>query len=210
MHNFNKMIEDIGTTSTGHSGMHTNISLKNEKFTKQNFNAVKLIALADNTLMHELFPVRGYVADMLSARLTQDMVFALAGADSRDLLRQFALTIGTDKSQGINMGHMDAEVETRRIEFRYTGGKDYSKRGKTLEWAVYRFAYVLEAAFNENFMEKEYRRNVLKLLDEKTQFFFKNLRIRKFDDLRKYRKQRTSIDSVDSFITAWVNGDIKK
>ena len=32
-----EMIRDIGDTSSGHAGLHTNMSLKSDKFTKQNF-----------------------------------------------------------------------------------------------------------------------------------------------------------------------------
>ena len=211
MHNFNKMIRQIGTTASGTAGMHVNMSLKNSKFTKQNFNALKLISLLDNNLMHELFPVRGHVENLFQNKLTPKMVFAIAGADSRHILDQFALTMGTEKFQGVNMQHMDANIEgARRIEFRYTGGKDYAERGKVLEWTIYRMAYALEAAFDKTFLENQYKKNVIDMLNDETKKYFRNQKIKDFNQLRKLRASNPEVIDVDDFFDKWVRGEIKK
>lgn len=210
MHNFLRMIRQIGTTNTGKAGLHTNMSLKSSKFTNRNFNAVKLVSLVDNQLMHELFPVRGHVDDLLSAKLTPKMVYTLAGAPSTQLLDQFSLVLGDQKFQGINFDHMKSRFqEAKRIEFRYTGGKDYAERGKTIEWAVYRFAYVLEAAFNENFLENQYKKNVIDLLDDATAKFFGRQKVKEFTKLRKIREKNPEIMDYETFIEKHVAGGLK-
>jgi hypothetical protein len=211
MHRMLKFIRQIGTTNSGKAGMHTNISLVSDKFVEKNFNPTKLVALVDNTLLHELFPVRGHVDDLLANALTPRKVFAFANAPGRDLVHFFSNHMGTEKFQGMNWNHMKGSIDhLKRVEFRYTGGKDYAERGKVLEWSVYRFAYALEAAFDDQFLEKEYKRNILELLDDATKKYFKNQNIKSFDELRRLRMANPGVSDMDDFVEKWVRGEIMK
>jgi len=162
------------------------MSLKNIKMGKQNFNPLKLVLMADNELIHDLFPVRTHVADVFR-ELSAQKLYDIAAADKNDIISTFDDIIPKGaKFQGINFSHLDIHKEDlRRIEFRYTGGKDYSERGKLMEWTVHRFAFALMASFNDKFMQKEYLKEITKVLDKHVKKSFPN-QFRSFVEMRNF------------------------
>lgn len=211
MHKMFNFINDIGSTASGHAGLHTNMSLINAKFNVQNFNAGKLVALADVKMLHEFFPVRGHVADM-SDVWNAENIFNIArpSNNSNDILKWFdSLISHNTKFQTMNFQHMSANINNRRIEFRAIGGKDYSDREKVIVWNVYRLAYVLEATFDEKFMHKEYLKAVMDTLNDKTRKFYKHFKVKDYLHLRELRKKNPKIETSDEFAYEATKGDVK-
>lgn len=174
-----KYINDVGDVSHGFAGLHTNMSLKNKIFGKDTFNKSKLMLLVDDELLHEFFPVREYIAKTVRQMGTDD-VFDIAlnhvkhneDAFSGGIGLDYALAFedyysSTTKLQGINFIKMrEVDISKRRMEFRAIGGKDYSERERTITWWVYRFAYIMQAAFDKDFLQKEYLKELIDILDK--------------------------------------------
>lgn len=171
-------IKKFGDVSHGHAGLHTNMSIKGKTFGKTSFNKSKLLLLVDDQLLREMFPVRSHVAKTVRNIDIRD-TFRIAKLHvnrSRSVLGDDFLTYSeafenffsdSTKSQGINFQHMKVDdIGKRRIEFRAIGGKDYVDRYNTIEWWVYRFAYIMEAAFDDNFLKKEYLKELVTILDK--------------------------------------------
>jgi len=203
MYKMFKFISDVGSTASGGSGMHTNMSIKGLSFNKREFNSAKLSVLADTELMHDLFPSRQYVNDMFSIlKNTQTLIMLAQQPSTNLLLNVFSDQISYDtKYQTINFSHVDnADVSSRRIEFRFTGGKDYHTRGKVLEWTVYRLAYALKAAYDDKFEQKTYLKNVIKILDKAVKFTIgKNSKINSFISLAEFVKNNDIVDENDLY-----------
>lgn len=174
MNNMFGFIKQFGDVSHGHAGLHTNMSIKGKTFSKNEFNKAKLMVLVDDELLHEMFPVRNHIAKTLKHIDSEDAfkiakIHALSNsrAGSQEYSSAFEQFFSSNyKMQGINFQHMKvADISKRRIEFRAIGGKDYIDRNKTIEWWIYRFAYVMEAAFDDTFLEKEYLKELITILD---------------------------------------------
>lgn len=170
-------ISDVGSTSE-ETGLHSNISLKHESFTKENFNPVKLVMLMDDHEILGRYPVRNFV-DSMAATFTDNqgwLIVSLAemmvseiyslGQAIRDVIVENIQKY--NKMQGMNFRHMfDANVKEyeKRVEFRYIGGEGYENRYNEITRDIYKQCYMLLAAFDETFLEKEYLKNMVRLLD---------------------------------------------
>ena len=206
MHNMFNFINDIGDTSHGYAGLHTNMSIRGIKFDKKHFNPLKLLMLVDNELIHDLFPVRTHVADVFNS-LSSDNLFNLAKTKGQNINNMMSYVIKqNEKFQGINFNHMSIEGDTRRVEFRYTGGKDYSHREKIIRWTVYRFAYALEAAFDDSFLEKEYQRDLIKFLDKQVNKQFNQFK--SFEEMRSFIKKH-DVEDTEELFSLKVGGMLK-
>lgn len=171
-------IRDVGSTSDA-TGLHTNISLKRDTFDESSFNPIKLVMLMDDREILDRYPVRLYV-DSVVAKFTDnfgDEITKLAElmVDKHQSLGNAIMnSIGKnidkfEKFQGLNFKHMfdgQTKVYERRVEFRYIGGDDYEDRFNEIARDIYKQSYMLLAAFDPDFLEKEYLKNILRLLDD--------------------------------------------
>jgi hypothetical protein len=179
-----KHISDVGHTSEK-TGMHVNMSFRGYDFKRDNFNPTKLVMLADPKMMNEFFPVRTHVGKMFMD-IGVGVIMDLATSDN--ISREFSNNVMLNKkNQGINFSHISHFIESqRRIEFRYFGGDGYETRYNTMEWNIYRFVYLMMAAFSEGFADNEYQKAIVKYLDGqiKTNILFKDAKISSFVELR--------------------------
>ena len=188
MHDMFNFIDDVGNTATSNVGMHVNMSIRGKDFVNDNFDPVKLMMFIDNETMHDLFPVRPNVDNTLKITNNSNIMYNIATAHNSDeIIQRFSNQISqNEKFQGINFKHIKGNiVNRRRIEFRATGGKDYSEREKTLQWQIYRFAYAMMAAFDSDFLRKEYLREIMSTLDNYTVKNFAQM-FKSFTDLRSF------------------------
>lgn len=183
----NKMfnhIKDMGSTSNS-TGMHVNISIKGLQFTPQTFNPVKLFILLDEAFLRSSdttkpikiikYPLRKYV-ELISAPITVNDIFDIAKLWTQNsnigqiesMTRKLLVKSGISaKYQSINFNHVfDAEVDNRRIEFRYFGGKDYETRYDEMSQDIQHAAYALNAAFDPAFARKLYLKGLVKFFDK--------------------------------------------
>ena len=193
-------IRDIGFTSAA-TGLHVNMSMKGMNFRRDNFNTAKLILLLNPKMLQQFFGLRGYVDDQFKG-LTDHRLFDIAGGrNANDQLKRFeTLAFKVDKHHQVNAGnffdHTDAAAHQDRLEFRYVGGKDYEHRQKTIEWNIYRMAYMMLVAFNEGFGRKEYLKEVYRVLDVYTKKHFMDMQ---FQELVEWRKKnpKGSFDDIN-------------
>lgn len=167
-------IQDVGWTDDA-TGLHINISLKGMNFTRDNFNTSKLMLLLQPRMLKEFFGLRGYVSDQfdgLTGKNIYDMAWLSATTNGNAVLIDFfeKSAFRHDKHQQVNVMNFhheefDLDLHRDRIEFRYVGGKDYEFRRKTIEWHIYRMVYVVMAAFSEGFAQKEYLKEMYKILN---------------------------------------------
>lgn len=193
-------ITDVGQTSDM-TGMHVNMSFRGLKLSRQNFDPVKFAMLSDVKTTQALFPVRNYVGEVVE-KISIEKLIKLARTS--DILDEFRELIQLNqKYKGINFTHINSLIESqRRLELRYFGGADYEQRYPTIEWAIYRFAYVMFAAFSEGFAEKEYRKAVIKTLDNALRTTLNSLQITNLLTYVKYTHNADVNKDIDkSFIT---------
>jgi len=169
-------IRDVGWTDEG-TGLHVNVSLRGMNFKRDNFNPAKLILLLNPKMLQEFFQLRGYVGDQfdgLTDMKLSDMAWGVAKYGRGSLIEHFEKSaFDHDKHRQVNFNNFhtksfDMDLSLDRIEFRYIGGKDYEHRQKTIEWHIYRMVYLTMVAFNEGFAEKEYLKEMQKVLDRES------------------------------------------
>ena len=173
------------------TGLHCNLSIKNTKFTRSNINRLKLTVLMQERRIDPEFPEREYVKSMIKAvseSMTHDdwkwlLRYALNGQWER-VFNVVEVNIPLkEKYQRVNFQHLAEDMDTRRIEFRFPGGKDYEyKEREIIDW-LYRMVYMTMAAYNDEFGTKEYIKEAYKYLDEYlVPYNFKNFNLEQLID----------------------------
>lgn len=191
-------IQDVGSTADN-TGLHINVSIRGKNFKRDKFNTAKLIMLLDPVLLKEFFGLRGYISDQFDG-VNPEVIYNIAdfkASNSGEFVGKAnikAIEFFEDnafrlvKHQQVNFNNFkdidDADIHDDRIEFRYVGGKDYEFRYNTIEWNIYRNIYMMLAAFDKDFGQKEYYTAVSKFINEKSEKYFDM----PFSDLVKWRK----------------------
>jgi len=162
------------------TGLHINVSSTSTRFTKENFDVLKLYLLMQERWFSKTFGERHYVEKIIrkmSNTLAYNEHLLIELAENyknhdelvsilRDLIPQ------EEKFISINFGHLAEDKDSRRIEFRFPGGEDYEyKEKEIIDW-MYRMAFMTMAAYDEDFGRKEYIREIAKLLDTLTKMNF--------------------------------------
>lgn len=166
-------IQEVGTTAEN-TGMHVNISIKNEQFNRHNFNPIKLIMLMDNNEILGRYPVRDHVEDVLAFLEARKKVLIEEMVESKHAGRELTKFLHNnidkiEKYQGFNFNHLFGNYtsfKNRRVEFRFFGGDGYEERYKEMSRDIYRAAYMTMAAFDPDFLNKEYLRNIMDVIDK--------------------------------------------
>lgn len=186
-------IQDVGFTTEA-TGLHVNVSLKGMNFKRDNFNPVKMLLLLNPKMLQEFFQLRGYVEDQFSG-MNFERIFNIAGErNARLQIQHFEeLAFKTDKHHQVNfnnfISHTDSVAHQDRIEFRYIGGKDYEHRLKTIEWHIYRMVYLTVVAFSEGFAQKEYLKEVYRILDVYSKEHYNGMTFQEIVEWRKRNPQ---------------------
>lgn len=178
------LIEAYGYTD-GNTGLHVNISYPGFE---DRINPVKMMVLMDSDFFQNLspqvkrkvninkYPVRGDslepVTAFLRKRVGEQHVVDLLAIEYlrtgyRGLIGTFEkFMIGnSDKFRSINFDHMfNADVQSRRIEFRFLGGQDYEFRTEEMINDIMYISYVMLMT-NQDFQKEEYMRGILRMLD---------------------------------------------
>jgi len=158
-----RVIGEIGSTSEN-TGMHVNISIKNQDMTK--INHTKLLMLLDPDLQKDIFPIRSYVEDVFSELLLNSSKIIDKMASGRDYIKTFENYIDTDKKyQQINFNHLHEQNDLARLELRYFGGEGYETRTNTVINGLYAAARAVGAAYDPDYLENKYRSRLTKFID---------------------------------------------
>lgn len=183
MEKMHEYIDEHGYTSES-SGQHVNISHRRMLTTGRNgVNPLKLAVLMDIDFMQNIktdssktnqrwgllykYPARRYVKRLFDQieivpAVKEYTLNGFAGLE-KELLRQ--LRMG-GKYQGINFDHLSVSGSTlNRLEMRFFGGKDYQKRTKEMAYDINFAAYALLAAYDPKFLEKDYKKSLVRILD---------------------------------------------
>lgn len=116
-----KFIQTYGYT-TDKSSLHINISFKDKSVT--NLNVLKQILTTDEDEIYKIFPSRKnniYAKSIKKMIPFKDYDFSNVSISAiKNMLR-----LPNDKYYGINFMHINDADDSKRIEFRYIGGKDY-------------------------------------------------------------------------------------
>ena len=160
----------IGNETQG-TGLHCNVSIRNERFTKDNIDRFKLMLLMQERRIDKHFDTRKHVEsmfDVLMRRIGRQHWYEILEnlRDPEAISNIFEDLIPYDKYQRINFNHLIEDMDTRRIEFRFPGGEDYEyKEKEIIDWC-YRMVYMTMAAYSEDFGRKEYMQEMVKFLDK--------------------------------------------
>lgn len=163
-----KLIDAVGNTADN-TGLHVNISFKDQRFNRANLSPTRLYLLMDERYIRKVFGVRNHVNDMVPEGMVH-----LWGAVTHYKNNGFtALRNWTDgliddsqKYQTVNFQHLQREFRREgRIEFRAPGGKNYHLRGDEIRQSVYRMAHLIKVAFDPNFDEKNFNEALFKFWD---------------------------------------------
>ena len=196
------VIRAIGSTSEK-TGMHVNISIKNQDMTK--INHTKLLMLLDPDLQQNIFPLRKWVDDVFSALLANSSKIIDEMMSGRDYIKTFERYINkSEKHQQINFNHLHEQDDLARLELRYFGGEGYETRTNTVINGLYAAARAVGAAYDPEYLENKYRSRLAKFIDvlfQQRQRFLTQSSIVKFNRVSKISDaQEKRIESAESFV----------
>lgn len=123
-----KFIQEYGYT-TEKSSLHINISFNGDKTDKKlnSLNVLKHILKTDENEIYKVFPSR---KNNIYAKTIKKLIpfkeYDFSNISIGTI--QHNIKIPKDKYYGINFTNMNGTDDTRRLEYRYIGGKDYEKR----------------------------------------------------------------------------------
>lgn len=183
-----EFIDENGYTDAD-TGMHVNIS--HRKFRSiQDLNLLKLVILIDpdhiQSKDHGGWAERNYMVQNLYRRISHADIRELAsmvaaseyqGNDLLNLVENYLSNLVTrpEKFRSINfvsaVGNVD--LDQKRIEFRYFGGKDYHKRIDQIKRDVYFACYCVLAMVDKEFLKREYYEQLFKTLNRLTRDRFR-------------------------------------
>ena len=171
----NEMKDNPMVYTGDNTGLHCNISIKNTKFTRNDINRLKLTVLMQERKIDPEFPEREYVDSMTKA-ISKNMSnydwellieYAIKGNWER-VFNIIEVAIPTnEKYQRINFQYLAEDMDTRRIEFRFPGDKDYEYKYDTIVDWLYRMVYMTMAAYSDDFGWREFIKEAYKFLDER-------------------------------------------
>lgn len=181
-----RLIEKFGSTSKD-TGLHVNMSIRGKNFDTDNFNPLKLALLLDNKYMLRSYPVRNLVSDIWDS-ISSEALIAIAKDATMNIDNHkkafstnikhieralFNLIKFEGKYQGINFENLFlSDRNEQRIEFRYPGNVDYTKRYDELIATMERFAFMMFAAYDKTFGEKEYKQKLAQQLNRLSMKYF--------------------------------------
>lgn len=122
------LIEKYGWTSDK-SSLHINISFDSDKtdYSLKNLDILKQIARTDESEIYNIFPDREnniYAKSILNIIPINEYDYSNISID----IVKNTIRVPDDKYYGINFKNIFEDDKSRRIEYRYIGGKDYHKR----------------------------------------------------------------------------------
>lgn len=184
-------IKEHGYTDN-RAGMHVNMSLSDSDMSMEDFNPIKLVILMDDGYVNDNFPKRDYTGPVFSAfdshklmTIVENMVSAGSNPEEFDqgivkeiesLVKRGSNLQGKGTNFNINGVTGETNPSKRRVEFRYFGGvtppqktAGYEYRGEGMEFEIYRAAYSLMAAFDENFLRREYIESLWNFVDDRVE-----------------------------------------
>jgi len=188
------VINDIGSTSK-ETGMHVNMSIENREFS--DLNATKLLMILDPTLLQETFGLRANIRDVFSF-INQNCEFFISHMIKRkNIVKSFDAFIDkNEKFLQINLNHMN-EGSRSRIEFRYFGGEGYQDRKNTVIHHIYATAHAMFAAFNQEYLEKEYKKQIIRFVDKVFKDNYQRIANYFFDNILNNVNNSPAIESKD-------------
>lgn len=175
-------IQQHGNTDTS-TGLHVNISVGGD-IDLSNINFVKMLVLLDvdffqglsrGSLKYLKYPVRSdwvtpmyqYLSEDNGAKLLRlAEIYAYNRPDT--FVRSFEESVKSDneKKRAVNLSHLlNADVEQRRVEFRFLGGANYETRFTEIKNDILQFCYMMAAGASPVFLQREYLEGIIRILD---------------------------------------------
>lgn len=169
------IIEEIGTT-TERTGLHINISFKNEDINK--LNPLKLILNMDEEKVYSIFPER---QENLYAKSIINLIpVILPDTNSFNIIQNSIMLYDEScRYYGINF----TRQKDGWIEYRYLGGKDYTEKSEDILELMDYFIVITYDSLNNNINS-----------DLKSKIY--NIR-------EKMRKLSTSFSSLNEFLSSY-------
>lgn len=170
------VIHSYGFTDN-QTGLHMSVSLRGVDMTKENFNIVKVMLLMDEPFVHQFFPERNTnvqrvmkeIGSQNRQRILLEMVKeSIIDGDTISAIENNLTdtVIRAGKSTGLNINDLgNFDVNKRRIEFRYLGGKDYEKRLDTISFFAHRLIFMIKLGFDDEFAERDYMKRLVRFVD---------------------------------------------
>ena len=177
-------------------GLHANMSFKGYDLKK--LDVFKMMIFMEEGYIWQHFPDRNVASEYL--RFTYQVIAGNTSLNS-DMLKDFNkgdiakakaiisssqdsilkwMQPAPNKVNGINVlsqqGTAAKKFRDGRIEFRYIGGKNYSKKYPQVRLQILRYAYLLRLGMDSNFKKKEYITKVSRMIETYGEKFPKHIR----------------------------------
>lgn len=166
------------------TGLHVNISVSG-KYDLTSVNFVKMMTLLDVEFFQGLtkgaknymkYPVRSEWVDPIFNFLRKEYVLSFltkvfAYNGEKSFIREFeeAVTKDNTKKRAVNLKHLlNADVNQRRVEFRFFGGNSsagYEFRFEEIQNDILQICYMIAASADENFLRREYLQSIIRIMD---------------------------------------------
>ena len=184
-------------------GLHANMSFKG--YDLKELDVFKMMIFMEEGFIWQHFPDRNVASEYL--RFTYQVIAGNTSINS-DMLKDFNkadiakaktiiknsqdnilkwMQVAPNKVNGINVlsqrGSAAKKFRDGRIEFRYIGGKDYSKKYTQVRLQLLRYAFLLKLGMDPNFKKKEYISKVSRMIENYGEHFPKNVRAERLADL---------------------------
>lgn len=163
-------IGKLGKT-TNKCGLHINLSIPH---ISERISVLKLLLLIDEDRVYKSFnkkarsPFGGPVKSMLKEVIQQNIKVTPQALKAGKLFAPFedeledSFRIHAVKEYGINPG----KLQQGYIEFRYTGGSGYHKKWDRIQDMIGMYVFLLKAACDSNYKQREYRQKLSDLLNK--------------------------------------------
>jgi hypothetical protein len=177
-------IQNLGYTNEKCS-IHFNISFSDQSLDLSNLNILKLILSMDEEEVYRYFPSRkGNVYAKSIKKIIPYKEYDFFNIPIS--IVKNSIRLPNDKYYGINFTNIDGDSESRRIEFRYIGGKDYHKNAGQLLYFMDSFIVSTYDSITNDFSEDD--------IDSLEVYLEEN--IRSYKNLSKYENFITSFPNV--------------
>jgi hypothetical protein len=196
------IIDKHGETDSS-CGMHVNIS--HLAFAKDSRpNPLRIAVLMDSDFFQNTrnniiskFPERGGYTKSISKYISSEMrklveAYIKGGIEDAESHLINYINSTSEKYTAINWTSMlGVDEETRRLEFRFFGGKDYHKRKQEILNDITYIMHVIHMVVSGKYNREDYLRGLVKMLDTSARYKFKL----SFSDLVNNVKKYGSFDN---------------
>lgn len=145
-------------------GFHVNVSYGD---LTQSADPLKLILLLGEKYLADLFDratnefTASHIQDLQNKIRKKPLIVLTADTDVEKLKKQLRKMLSHEKNYTVNLGK---QAKKGYLEFRIAGGQGYHKRWKEIENLILRYAFILKASLDPHSFEKEYAKELAKLI----------------------------------------------